>query len=187
MTTVTDGSRDFDWEKGTWDTAVRVLHSPLSSAASWHEYVGTSIVHALCGGDANVVELDVAGGAGRIRGVSLRLFNAGAQQWSLNFAGMGDGLLTPPVIGGFAGGRGEFHGTDTVDGRVVLVRFAILDVTVDSARFEQSYSLDGGRSWTLTWVALDTRRPVRHPRGTDPPLYQDADPASPARYGLTDA
>jgi len=154
-----NGSHEFDWEIGAWDTAVRVLHNPLSTDATWVEYNGTSIIHALCGGGANVVELDVAGAAGRLRGVSLRLYHPAARQWSLNFASMGDGLLTPPVIGGFSGRRGEFYGTDTVRGRAVLVRFVILDVMADAARFEQSYSVDGGQTWELNWVAVDTRRP----------------------------
>lgn len=148
---------DFDWEFGRWATHVKVLHSPLSTDAAWHEYQGTSIVHPLAGGRANVVELDVSGPSGTIQGVALRLFHAQSGQWSLNFANLSDGLLTTPTIGEFTDGRGEFHGLDTVRGRSVLVRFVISEVTADSARFEQSYSADGGRTWELNWVAADTR------------------------------
>jgi len=153
-----DGGHDFDWEFGTWATHVRVLRNPLSpETPTWAEYEGTSIVHPLCDGRANLVELDVTGPAGRIQGVSLRLYVAEARQWSLNFAGMADGLLTAPTIGEFADRRGEFHGADTLHGRAILVRFVILDVTDDSARFEQSYSADGGRTWQLNWIATDKR------------------------------
>lgn len=151
-----DGGHDFDWEFGTWATHVRVLHSPLSADATWVEYEGTSLVRPLSGGRANVVELDVANASGRIQGLSLRLYNVAGRQWSLNFAGL-DGVLTPPTIGSFVDGRGEFYGMETLRERAVLVRFLILDVTEDSARFEQSYSPDGGQTWELNWVANDTR------------------------------
>jgi hypothetical protein len=152
-----DGSHDFDWAFGTWATHVKVLHGPLSAESTWAEHHGTSIVHSLCGGRANVVELDVAGPSGRIQGVSLRLYTVEGRQWSLNFASMANGLLTVPSIGAFTDGRGEFYGADTLRGRAILVRFLILDVTADSARFEQAYSVDGGATWELNWVATDTR------------------------------
>lgn len=156
-----DGSQDFDWEIGTWATSVKVLRNPLSPKATWVEFNGTSVIHALAGGRANLVDLDITGPAGRVRGVSLRLYNVEGRQWSLNFANMGDGLLTPPSVGEFKNGRGEFYGTDTLRGRAILVRFVILDVTSDSARFEQSYSADGGKTWELNWVATDRRLPTK--------------------------
>lgn len=155
--TESDGARDFDWEIGTWATSVKVLRNPLSPQASWVEFNGTSVIHAIGGGRANLVDLDVSGPAGRVRGVSLRLYNSAARQWSLNFANMGDGVLTAPSIGEFRNGRGEFYGTDTLRGRTILVRFVILDVTPNSARFEQSYSADGGKTWELNWIATDRR------------------------------
>jgi len=156
-----DGSHDFDWEIGTWATSVKVLRNPLSPKAAWVEFNGTSVIHALGGGRANLVDLDVTGPVGRIQGVSLRLYNVQARQWSLNFTNMGDGLLTPPSVGEFKNGRGEFYGPDTLRGRTILVRFVILDVTPDSARFEQSYSADGGKTWELNWVATDRRLPAK--------------------------
>lgn len=152
-----DGARDFDWEIGSWETQVRV-RAPLSEEAAWTAFRGTSVVHAFADGRANLVELDVASGERQIEGVSLRLYNPQTRQWSLNFASMRDGTLTSPVYGGFEGGRGVFYGQDTVDGRVVLVRFVISDVSAGSARFVQSYSGDGGATWIDNWTAIDTRR-----------------------------
>lgn len=151
------GAHDFDWEIGAWDTVVRV-RAPLDANAAWTEFRGTSVVHGFLEGRTNLVDFAVASGERRIEGVSLRLYNPQTAQWSLNFASMRDGLLTPPVYGGFANGRGVFHGQDTVDGRVVLVRFVISDVTARSARFVQSYSSDGGQTWIENWIAVDTRR-----------------------------
>ncbi len=152
-----DGAHAFDWEIGSWTTVVRVRPA-LDAAAEWTEFRGTSVVTAFAGGRSNLVDLDVASGDRHIAGVSLRLFSPQGGQWSLNFASMRDGQLTAPVHGGFQEGRGKFYGEDTVDGRVVLVRFVISDITPTSARFVQSYSADGGRTWVDNWVAVDTRR-----------------------------
>lgn len=155
--TARDGSRDFDWEIGAWDTHVRV-RAPFSTEENWAEFRGASVVHPFSAGRANLVDLDVANAARRIQGVSLRLYNPEARQWSLNFASMQDGMLTAPLYGGFENGCGMFYGQDVYEGRVVLVRFVISDITETSARFVQSYSADGGRTWIDNWIAVDTRR-----------------------------
>lgn len=153
-----DGSHDFDWEIGSWTTQLRYLPEPLTGSTRWVDYSGTSQVRAVLGGRANLVELSVKGAAGQIEGVSLRLYNPKARQWTLNFASIRSGVLTPPVTGAFDDkGRGTFYGIDTVDDRTVLVRFVISDVTRNSARFEQAFSADGGATWETNWIAVDTR------------------------------
>ncbi|HYD12014.1 MAG TPA: hypothetical protein VEC11_04130 [Allosphingosinicella sp.] len=158
-----DGQRDFDFEIGRWRTELRYLQNPLSGEPErWVDYRGTSIVTPAMDGDANLVELDVAGAAGRIRGLSLRLYNPHTRQWSLNFASKRSGRLTAPVHGSFdAGGRGLFYGRDDVDGRVVLVRFVITPEGRDRIRFVQSFSADAGATWQDNWIAVDTRLPAR--------------------------
>lgn len=154
-----DGSHDFDWEIGSWTTELRYLPEPLTGSTRWVEYRGTSEVRSVLGGRANLVELSVEGGSDRIEGVSLRLYNPRARQWTLNFANIRNGLLTSPVTGGFdQNGRGTFYGEDTVNDRTVLVRFVISDIAPKSARFEQAYSADGGVTWETNWIAVDRRR-----------------------------
>ncbi|HEU4593460.1 MAG TPA: hypothetical protein VFS13_21350, partial [Steroidobacteraceae bacterium] len=68
-------------------------------------------------------------------------------------------VMTPPTLGGFSEGRGEFYAVDTFDDRDILVRFVISDVKPDSVRFEQAFSADGGKSWEVNWIAVDTRVP----------------------------
>jgi hypothetical protein len=152
--------QDFDFELGNWKTQLKRLTNPLSGQeAKWVEYQGTTVVRPVWGGRANLVELDVKGPAGRIEGLSLRLFNPETRQWSLNFANARGGAMTTPTLGGFSQGRGEFYSTDTLDGRDILVRFVISDVKRDSARFEQAFSADGGKTWEVNWIAVDTRSP----------------------------
>jgi hypothetical protein len=154
---VRSGVRDFDLHIGTWRTQLRLLVSPLSATPEWAEYTGTSVVTKVWDGDANLVELDATGARGRIRALSLRLYNPATGQWSLNFSNARAGTMATPSIGGFVNGRGEFYSHEPVDGRMAWVRFVISPLTADSIRFEQSVSLDGGRSWIPNWIAIDTR------------------------------
>jgi len=152
-----DGQHDFDWEIGSWKTHIsRRLH-PLTGSNNWVEYDGTSVVRKVWSGRANLLELEVGGSAGHIEGLSLRLYNPDAHQWSLNFASSSAGTLSTPTVGEFKDGRGEFYDQETLNGRAILVRFVISDVTPDSAHFEQSFSNDGGKAWEANWIASDTR------------------------------
>lgn len=151
-----NGQHDFDFSIGNWRTELSRLQDPLTGSTKWVAYEGTSVVRKVGDGRANLVELDVAGPAGRIEGLSLRLYNPKARQWSLNYASSASGTLTPPVIGEFRNGRGEFFGQDTLNGRAIFVKFVISNVTPDSWRFEQSFSDDGGRTWEVNWIAIDT-------------------------------
>jgi len=104
-----DGQHDFDFEIGTWKTSLRRLQRPLSGSTNWLEYEGTTVVSKVLDGRANLVELKVNGPAGRLEGLSLRLYEPQSRQWSLNFANVTDGKLTVASIGEFKNGRGEFY------------------------------------------------------------------------------
>jgi hypothetical protein len=158
-----DGQHDFDFEIGTWKTHVKRLVQPLSGSTTWVEYHGTSVVQKLWDGGANLVMLDVTGPKGRIEGVSLRLYNPESRQWSLNFASRAAGTLDKPTIGEFNNGRAEFYSQETFNGRAILVRFVISDITPTSCRFEQAFSADGGKTWEVNWIATDTRVPDSRP------------------------
>ncbi|CAH0274719.1 hypothetical protein SRABI118_03591 [Massilia sp. Bi118] len=153
-----DGQHDFDWEIGAWDTQLKRLREPLSGKSDWVEYAGTTVVKPVMGGRANLVELDVRGSAGRIPGVSLRLYQPASGQWTLHFANLANGLMTERMHGVFQDGEGSFYGQDTLNGRTILVRFLILPMDARRWRFEQAYSADGGQHWETNWIAIDTRR-----------------------------
>jgi hypothetical protein len=152
-----DGQHDFDFEIGTWKTHLWLLQHPLTGSTTWVEYEGTSVVRKVWNGRANLVELEADGPAGHIEGLNLRLYNPQSRQWSLNFANSKGGTLSPPTIGEFKNGGGEFFAQETLNGRAILVRFVISDITPDSCRFEQAFSDDGGKTWEVNWIATDTR------------------------------
>jgi len=152
-----DGQNDFDFEIGTWKTHLRRLLNPLTGSTTWVEYEGTTVVRKVWNGRANLVELIADGPAGHFEGLSLRLYNPKSRQWSLNFANINGGVMTEPTIGEFKNGRGEFFSQETFNGRAIFVRFAISDITPNSCRFEQAFSDDGGKTWEVNWIAIDTR------------------------------
>ena len=152
-----DGRHDFDFEIGAWRTHLRRLLHPLTGSTTWVEYDGTSVVSRIWDGRANIVELEADGPAGHFRGLNLRLYDPASRQWSLNFANGNGGGLSQPTVGGFKNGRGEFFDQETLNGKSILVRFVISDVTTDSCRFEQAFSDDGGKTWEVNWIATDTR------------------------------
>jgi hypothetical protein len=157
--TARDGRHDFDFEIGTWKTHLSRLLHPLTGSNTWVEYEGTTIVQKIWDGRANLVELKADGPAGHFEGLSLRLYSPQSHQWTLNFAGVGGGTLSPPTVGEIKNGRGEFFDQETLNGRAILVRFFISDSTSNSWRFEQSFSDDGGKTWEVNWIATDTRVP----------------------------
>ena len=152
-----DGQHDFDFEIGAWKTQLKRRLHPLSGSNNWVDYEGTTLVTKVWNGRANLVELEVNGPAGHIEGLSLRLYNPDSHQWTLNYSNSATGTMSNPVIGEFKNGRGEFFGQDSLNGRAILVRFIISDVTANSCHFEQSFSDDGGKTWESNWIATDTR------------------------------
>jgi hypothetical protein len=152
-----DGQHDFDFHFGTWKTQLWRLLRPLTGSNTWVEYEGTTVVRKVWNGRANLVELEAGGPAGPLQVLSLRLYNPESHQWSLNSASSRGGTLSPPSVGAFKNGRGEFFAQETLNGRAIFVRFVISEITPDSCRFEQAFSADGGKTWEVNWIAIDTR------------------------------
>ena len=75
----------------------------------------------------------------------------------LNFANSRAGTLAVPTIGEFKNGKGEFYCQETYNDRAVLVRFVVTVLSSDACHFEQAFSVDGGKTWEVNWVADDIR------------------------------
>jgi hypothetical protein len=148
-----DGQHDFDFEFGTWHASVSRLVQPLTGSTTWVKYEGPSVVHRVWDGRANLGEIDLAGPAGKIRGLSLRLYDPASHLWRISWANAADGLLGTAMVGGFVGGRGEFYDQETYEGRSVFVRFVFSDITATTFRLEQAFSADGGKTWEPNWIA----------------------------------
>jgi hypothetical protein len=152
-----DGQHDFDFAFGVWKTHLKRLVHPLSGSTTWVEMDGTTVVTKVWNGLANLAELETDNASGHLQVLSLRLYNPQTHQWSLNATNAKSGTLGVPTVGEFKDGRGEFFDQETFNGRTILVKNVWTDITADSCRFEQSFSDDGGKTWELNWVAVDTR------------------------------
>ena len=93
-------------------------------------------------------------------GMALRIFNPATNLWSIFwFTSDGGGLdattghLEPPVVGRFVGDEGIFECDDVQEGRPVRVRYLWTRIGADAARWQQSFSPDGGQTWEFNWTA----------------------------------
>jgi len=152
-----DGQHDFDFDIGRWRTdSSRLLH-PLSGSQDWIEMHGTTVVHRIWDGRANLAEFESDGPTGHLELLSLRLYDPQAQQWNLNFATSAVGTRSAAMIGRFRDGRGEFYDQESIGGRSVLVRFSMWSIAPGRAQSEQAFSGDGGRAWEVNWINRYTR------------------------------
>jgi hypothetical protein len=153
-----DGSHDFDWEVGHWNTHLEVLRRNADGTEAWARYEGTSNVIPIWNCRAEMVELDATGPGGRrLQAINLRLYDPQSGQWSLNFANVASGEIGVPTVGEFRNGIGTFYDQESIGGRTVLVRAAWSGITANTGHFEQAISDDGGKTWKLNWIADDTR------------------------------
>jgi hypothetical protein len=151
-----DGQHDFDWDIGTWKAHMRRLLHPLTGSATWVEYDGTDVVRKIWDGRANLGEVEADGPSGHLELLTLRLYNPQAHQWTINIANSAAGTVSVPAVGEFKNGVGEFIDQESFNSRTILVRFGISDITPSSARFDQAFSADGGKTWEVNLIVTET-------------------------------
>ncbi|HXU74130.1 MAG TPA: NIPSNAP family protein [Polyangia bacterium] len=144
------GLHDFDFLAGRWNVRSRRLAARGVGCRDWLEAPATCEARLALDGVANVDEFRCA--AQGWSGMSVRAFDRGTRRWSIHWISGARGTVDPPVIGGFDGDRGEFHGVDADDGRAVAVRFVWTRDGAAAARWEQSFSYDGGATWESNWI-----------------------------------
>lgn len=152
-----DPSHAFDFDIGTWHTHTSRLMHPLSGRAEWRDMDGITKVAPVWGGRANLAEYKAAGPAGEVELLALRLYDPVSKQWSIHFAVPGKGELATPGIGSARDGRIEFYDQESFNGRQILVRFSIWSISPTTARSEQAFSADGGKTWETNWINRYTR------------------------------
>jgi hypothetical protein len=152
------GVRDFDFLYGFWHVHNQRLQKRLAGCDEWEEFDATSDCQSILGGAGNQDEFLSPFRPGFI-GMSLRLFNPVAQQWSIYWVDNQSVELQPPVHGSFTNGTGIFEGDDTFAGKPIRVRFTWSNTNSTTPRWEQAFSSDGGKTWETNWI-MDFRRPA---------------------------
>ena len=152
-----DGRNDFDFFIGRWKGHNRRLRERLQGSNEWEEFEGTSVARKILGGMGHMDEVTFHRETGYTQGFTLRLFDPKAQEWSIYWASSAGGMLEIPMIGRFKDGRGEFYAQEVFATRHVFSRFIWCDITDSSCRWEQAFSVDGGKTWETNWTADFTR------------------------------
>ncbi|WP_066360998.1 hypothetical protein [Herbidospora mongoliensis] len=144
---------DFDFLVGDWTVLNRRRLNYVDPTSEWEEFTGHSTSRRLFDGGGNIEEMVCP----TFSGITLRLFDVEKKEWSLNWSNSKHGVLTPPVIGTFTDGVGEFFGHDVYAGEEIYARFIWSDITENSAHWEQAFSRDGGQTWVTNWTMDFTR------------------------------
>ena len=149
---------DFDFLVGSWKVQHRRLKHRLANSNEWETFPGTCKNWLLLDGqgdvDDNVLQLP----AGTYSAVTLRSFDPATKSWSIWWLdSRHPQKLDPPVAGEFRDGIGTFFAKDTLDGRPLVVRFIWSDITANSAKWQQAFSDDGGKTWETNWT-MEFRR-----------------------------
>jgi hypothetical protein len=152
-----DGQHDFDFELGSWKIHLKRRLHPLTGSNTWIDFDGTSVTRKVWEGRSQLEEFETDGAGGRVEGLTLRLYNPQTHQWSLYWANAKDGNIVAPQVGQFKDGRGEFYGQDTLDGKLIYIRFVWSNTGSNTPHFEQSFSDDGGKTWEVNWITDQTR------------------------------
>ena len=153
-----DPQHDFDFLFGSWKLRNRRLKEALTGSTEWLEFDATSVCRPIWNGAAHMDEYEALESPfGRIEGMTLRLFDAQSGQWTIYWANRKNGRLDTPMTGQWKDGRGEFYDQEFHRGRAIYVRFVWSRDGDDTARWEQAYSDDGGRTWETNWIMVFER------------------------------
>jgi hypothetical protein len=150
---VRDGQHDFDFNFGVWHTHIRRILDPFSGLGKSIELNGTVSVRKVWGGRAQLEEIEADGPNGHWEGLTLFLYNPLSHQWSQSFINSKIATLSSPLIGSFHDGRGVLFAQDTFHDKFILVRGVWSNITPDAHSYVESYSNDGGKTWSPAFIA----------------------------------
>lgn len=151
------GVTDFDFFVGSWDT-----HNRRKNAEGvWEEFASTNTVGMHVDGLVQVDYYDAPDfpGRGHVEAVTVRAFDRETQEWSIVWLSNYAPPDFRPVVGRWNGDEGRFvQAIETDEGAPLHVEFVWNRLPGDTARWQQSFSLDGGETWDLNWIMEFTRR-----------------------------
>ena len=157
MTTWTKVTGDFDFLNGYFDVEHRRLIKPLTGSSEWESFSGTCSARTHFDGAISIDEMRFPTKGSY--GLSVRLFDPVAKEWSIWWINSTTMQLYPPVRGGWSedGSSCRLVGEDEFDGKPILCSYEWSDITAETAHWEQAYSNDGGETWETNWTMDFTR------------------------------
>ena len=147
----------FDFLFGRWTVTHRKLRERLAGSIDWYTFPGTLEAAPILGGQGNFDFNVLNDPHGPYEAHSLRLFDAGAQRWSIYWLDSRAPSVEAPVVGRFEGRKGEFFVEETFRGQPVRVRTTYESLDSERAHWTQAFSADRGSTWEVNWT-MDFRK-----------------------------
>lgn len=151
------GAHDFDFILGKWRVTHHRLSGRLCGATDWQVAEAFDSVRPCFLGLGNVGCFRRAFDGELYEGMPIRLYDPRTALWSIYWLDTVDRRMEPPVLGSFENGKGLFVGDDVLRGEPIKVRYTWTDITAMSARWDQAYSPDQGKTWEVNSIMEFTR------------------------------
>lgn len=145
-------ANDFDFLIGKWRVRHRTLRERLADSKTWDEAKAIDIVRPAFAGLGNIGRFMRLVDGKPYEGMPTRLFDEAAGVWRIWWLDTMGHRMEPPLYGGFTSGVGHFEGDDELRGQPIRVRFAWTNITDMTARWDQSFSPDEGKTWELNSI-----------------------------------
>lgn len=145
---------DWDFLVGKWRVRHRKLAKRLVGSTDWMEFGGECVSWMTMGDQVNIDDHVIDQPTGAYRASTIRVFDPKRASWDIYWI---DGRAPPtimaqPMMGGFEGKVGRLFADSTYEGKQLRTRFLWFNEGPQSARWEQAFSLDAGKSWETNWI-----------------------------------
>jgi hypothetical protein len=156
-----NGSTDFAFLEGTWNIAnkrrqVNLLTTDpqTNKAHDWQEFPARHTGQVLIENKVLLDRYEATFPSGfQLIGITVRAYDEATGLWSLIWL---DNRQPPdfrPLMGQFKDGIGIFEQViETPDGRPLHVKFTWDNLSENTARWQQAFSVDDGQTWDTNWV-----------------------------------
>jgi hypothetical protein len=156
------GIHDFDFLVGPWTIRNRRRAHALypDREGVWEEFVAHHTGVKYLDGKVIIDHFEGTFPDGEVRkGMTIRAFDEERQQWSLVWLDNRNSPDLRPLVGTFSDGLGLFYQViEAPDGQPLHARFTWDKITVNTARWQQAFSFDGGENWDTNWVMEFTKQ-----------------------------
>ncbi len=156
--TTRPGIHDFDFLAGIWLVRNQRLRQRNVNCDEWDEFDGFSVGRPCLGGVVSIDEITFPSLG--FSGFTFRTFDLARGEWSIYWVNSTSGVLGTPVVGGFEGEYGRFHGDDIDNGSPIVALFEWFRDDADHSHWQQSFSYDRGATWEVNWKNQLTRHVI---------------------------
>lgn len=139
----------FAFLDGQWRVFHHQMKDAMADTPEWVDYEGQARFFTLLDGLVSVEELRTADG--RPFGSAMRTFDRAQRTWSDAWVSAGTGVLQLPQHGKFVDGVGTWQSEEDYEGTRMLARGVWKRVSPDVVTWDQSFSLDDGKTWKTNW------------------------------------